>query len=105
MGSMVAVKGMLSTKADIMAATQMIRLQAAIKSPLESSRIQSAIKASRPLSSTAPTIIKRKMKNISVGHSISFSKISIIFTFCLRMAMVSSTEAPIRAATLTSMCQ
>ena len=81
MGSMVAVNGMLSTKADMIAATQMIRLRAATRLPWESSRIPSAIRASSPLSSTAPTRIKRKIKNIRVGHSISFSMISIMFTF------------------------
>ena len=102
---MVAVKGMLSTKADIMAATQMIKPQAITKLPAERSRIQSAIKANRPLDSTAPTRMKRKMKNIRVGHSMSFSINSIRFTFSVMIAIVKSIAAPIRAATLTSMCQ
>ena len=58
-----------------------------------------------PASSTAPTRTKRKIKNMRVGHSISFSMRCNRSTFLVKSAIVNRMLAPVMAAMLTSMCQ
>ncbi len=101
MGSMVAVKGILSIMAEARAETQRIINMATTRDPPEIFLTWSAMICINPVSSAPATTIKSIMKKISVGHSISFSSISTISTRLITIKRA----APIRAATLGSMCK
>ena len=101
MGSMVAVKGMLSMKAEAMALTQRTMMMAAVRLPPETSFTQLAIIWIRPVSSAPAMTMNRPMKKTRVGHSTSFSSISTMSS----PEMASSTREPIRAAMDTGMCR
>ena len=71
MGSMVAVKGMLSMKAEAMALTHRTMIMAVVRLPPERSFTQLAIIWIRPVSSAPAMTMNRPMKKTRVGHSTS----------------------------------
>ncbi len=86
MGMLTATYGMLSMKAERMADTQQMRSAAKMSVPWSPSPnvvrtcwmlqpMPSAMDEIRPVSTAAPTTMKRNTKKLSVGHSMSFSRI------------------------------
>ena len=99
MGSIVAVKGMLSMIAERMADTH--SRSARPRRGTRESRTQSAIDLDSPVCSAPATTMNSIMKKTRVGHSTSFSTIS---TMCTPL-ITSRRDAPARAAMLGSMCR